>query len=101
MSDEAKQFKQQMAYFVGFRHVVAKFFKVELTIYLAAKQKGDVDGFAKVMLDSLADLRVFRTMKKGVAEAVSDAHVYELHLRKRRDEKNPRTEITISDLEER
>lgn len=95
VSAEAKQFKADMAVFVGFRHVVGQFFHVEATIYLGAKQKGDVDGFAKVLLDSLADLRVFRTLKKGIPEAVSDAHVIELHLRKRRDEENPRTEITV------
>jgi len=95
LTPEATKFKADMQHFVGFQHVVGEYFTVEATIYLGAKQKGDVDGFAKVLLDALADLRVFRTVKKGLAVAVSDAHVFDLHLRKRRDVANPRTEITV------
>jgi crossover junction endodeoxyribonuclease RusA len=61
---------------------------VEATIYLGKGDKGDVDNFGKVILDSLAATKIIR----------SDATVTDLILRKRRDRKNPRTEITVTAL---
>ena len=95
MSDEARKFKEDMAVLIGRRHVVGKHFQVHATFYLGEKHKGDVDGFAKCLLDALAESGVFRTMKKGFPREVSDAHVIDLLLRKRRDPANPRTEIEI------
>jgi Holliday junction resolvase RusA-like endonuclease len=69
------------------RSVSGKEYGVRIGIYLGAKQKGDLDNFAKVCLDSL--------VKCGVID--SDAKVVELYMFKYRDRKNPRTEISVWD----
>lgn len=94
---EADKFKEAVAVLARKVSVLGTHFAVEATVYLGAKQKGDVDGFGKLILDALAEAGVFMHPKK--AKFLSDAHVYELHLRKRRDPKNPRTEITVRSLE--
>lgn len=93
----AAAFKNAVAIFSQGANVMAKYFIVEATVYLGRKQKGDVDGFGKLILDALADACVFRDLD---GKSMSDAHVYDLHLRKRRDEDNPRTEITVRALTE-
>lgn len=59
--------------------------EVEAIIYRGKGGKGDVDNYAKLILDSL--------VYSGLL--VSDDLVTDLTLRKRRDAENPRTEITI------
>jgi len=90
---EAKAFKEALILCARRAAIKGKFFSVEATVYLGKKQKGDVDGFAKLILDALAEAGVFMHHKKP--QALSDAHVYDLHLRKRKDIENPRTEITV------
>jgi Holliday junction resolvase RusA-like endonuclease len=59
---------------------------VVVTVFLGAGQRGDVDNFAKVVLDGL---------KPFVG---SDDKIIDLHIYKRRDRSNPRTEITVKAL---
>ncbi len=61
-------------------------YAVTLEIYRGAKQKGDVDNYAKLPLDALRDALVIH----------SDDAVDELHIFKFRDAANPRTVITVS-----
>lgn len=61
---------------------------IDVTVFQGAKQRGDVDNYAKCVLDGLAEAGVIH----------SDAAVTDLTLRKRRDRENPRTEITIEGL---
>lgn len=97
VTKEAEAFKDAVAICAKQVSVLGKYFSVEATIYLGKKQKGDVDGFGKLILDALAKAGVF--MHESKPEFLSDAHVYDLHLRKRRDEENPRTEITVKAIE--
>jgi Holliday junction resolvase RusA-like endonuclease len=60
-------------------------YEVSMTVYLGEGDRGDVDNYAKQVLDGLA--------KGGVIE--SDARVVNLHCYKRRDRMNPRTEIAV------
>ncbi len=61
-------------------------YAVSLEIYRGAKEKGDVDNYAKLPLDALKDALVIH----------SDDAVDELHIFKYRDVQNPRTVITVS-----
>jgi Holliday junction resolvase RusA-like endonuclease len=69
----------------GIGSVEAKRHRVIIAIFLGRKQKGDIDNFAKVALDSLVRCEVLR----------SDATVEVLLMTKSRDKENPRTEFTI------
>jgi crossover junction endodeoxyribonuclease RusA len=66
----------------------SKAYRVKVSVYLGFNQKGDVDNFGKVVLDSLVRTRVIK----------SDAAVTDLWLSKGRDADNPRTEITVTAL---
>ena len=96
VTKEAKAFKSAVALLARQQRacVEAEKYEVEAHIYLGAKQKGDVDNFAKVILDALAEAGVC-TGTRGVG---SDARITDLILRKRRDRKAPRTEITVRPL---
>ena len=99
VTKEAIAFKETLAICARGFAVIGRRFQVEAIIYLGHKGKGDVDGFAKLILDGLAKAGVFQKAN-GRRPLVtpcqmSDAHVTDLILRKRRDAKNPRTEFTI------
>lgn len=98
----ATAFKEAVAIVARGAFVIGRVFEVEAVIYLAHKQKGDVDGFGKLILDGLADAKVFQKPDKRrllvTPCPLSDAHVTDLILRKRRDVENPRTEITVRAL---
>jgi crossover junction endodeoxyribonuclease RusA len=96
VTSDARMFKEAVALCIAGRSVCAKSFHVDLTIYLAAGQKGDVDGFPKLVLDGLAKAMAFRDRK---GKPMSDAHVTDLVVRKRRDTAWPRTDITIRGCE--
>lgn len=70
------------------REVVGKAHEVTYKVYQGAKKKGDVDNYAKCILDSL--------VKAGVL--ISDASVVAMHAYKFRDRENPRTEITVRSI---
>jgi Holliday junction resolvase RusA-like endonuclease len=61
---------------------------VEVVVYQGKGDKGDVDNYAKCVLDGLVEAGVIH----------SDAAITDLILRKRRDRENPRTEITVTAL---
>jgi Holliday junction resolvase RusA-like endonuclease len=88
VSEEGEAFLQAVALYAKRQKVRAKAYHVEVWIYLGRKQKGDVDNFAKCVLDGLR--------KAGVID--SDAKITDLDLHKRRDIANPRTEIMVEAL---
>lgn len=61
---------------------------VTYKVYLGHGKKGDVDNFAKCILDSLVKAAVLK----------SDASVIEIHGYKFRDKNSPRTEIEVLEL---
>jgi Holliday junction resolvase RusA-like endonuclease len=61
---------------------------ITYTVYQGRGSRGDVDNYAKCILDAL--------VKAGVLK--SDASVVDLHAHKRRDRLNPRTEIHIREV---
>lgn len=61
---------------------------ITYTVYQGHGSRGDVDNYAKCILDAL--------VKAGVLK--SDASVIDLHAHKRRDRLNPRTEIHIREV---
>lgn len=85
VSEEAKAFKAAVVLFAAGQKVRAPAYSVQVVVLLAKGQKGDVDNFAKCVLDSLVDAEVIDT----------DAKVYSLLLRKSRDITNPRTIICV------
>jgi crossover junction endodeoxyribonuclease RusA len=87
VTKEAKAYKEAVAQFARGRFVKAKRYAVKIHIYLAAKQKLDLDNCAKVVLDGLVEAGVIH----------SDAAITILELRKGRDAANPRTIITIEE----
>jgi Holliday junction resolvase RusA-like endonuclease len=62
---------------------------VEIAVFLGKDQRGDLDNFAKVVIDGLVKASVIDT----------DSKVSELRMRKRRDWAHPRTEITVRAVE--
>lgn len=85
VTKEAQDFKLLVAYYGKGHAIHAEAYSVSAAIYLGHGKRGDIDNFAKCLLDSLVSARVIH----------SDAAVEEITLRKRRDRKNPRTEITV------
>jgi len=88
VTSQAKAFKAAIAllgkdqpHFAGKKTT----YRVEVGIYLGAKQKGDIDNFCKVVLDGLKDAGIIHT----------DAAIVDLIVSKRRDYDNPRTEIDV------
>lgn len=77
-----------VAVFAGGRHVPGKTHAVEYTVYQGHGSRGDVDNYAKCILDSLTKAGVLR----------SDASVVELIGRKQRDRERPRTEILVREI---
>jgi Holliday junction resolvase RusA-like endonuclease len=91
VTDDAKAFKAAVCY-CSLRHTSDPFkafsdcdLEVEVIVYQGKGDKGDVDNYAKCVLDGLVEAGVIRT----------DAAITDLTLRKRRDRENPRTEINI------
>jgi len=89
MTAEAVSWLQVVSMYVYGREVIGKAHEVTYTVYQGAKKKGDVDNYAKCILDSL--------VKAGALK--SDASVVSLHAHKLRDRENPRTEIHIRSIE--
>jgi Holliday junction resolvase RusA-like endonuclease len=89
LTKEAKAFKEAVWVESARRRVEGKLYSVEATIYQGKGDRGDVDNYGKVLLDSLQDAQVIR----------SDAAVIRLVLEKKRDWANPRTEICVRGAE--
>ncbi len=62
--------------------------EITYTVYQGLGSRGDVDNYAKVILDGL--------VRAGVLK--SDASVVSMHAHKLRDRSNPRTEIHVRSL---
>jgi len=69
-------------------HVAGKSHEVSYTVYQGYGSRGDVDNYAKCIIDALVTAKVLKT----------DASVVDLHAYKRRDRLNPRTEIRIREV---
>jgi Holliday junction resolvase RusA-like endonuclease len=85
LSPGAKAFIDAMAIFARRKSCFGKEYEVEFTVYHGKNDRGDLDNRAKLVLDSL--------VKAGVIH--SDAAVVDLYMHKRKDNENPRTEITV------
>ncbi len=68
--------------------VPGKAHEVTYVVYQGFKSKGDVDNYAKCILDALVDCGVLK----------SDASIVSLHAHKLRDRNKPRTEIKVRAL---
>jgi crossover junction endodeoxyribonuclease RusA len=89
VTSEATAFKEALRLYARRQTVRGKAYKVEIWVHLGKGQKGDIDNYAKCCLDGLKDARVIDT----------DAKVENLHLYKRRDPANPRTELVVEAIE--
>ncbi len=85
LTKEAMAWLQAVQLYARGSVVAGKKHVVEYTVHQGAKSKGDVDNYAKCILDGL--------VKAGVLK--SDASVVSLHAHKLRNRENPRTEITV------
>lgn len=85
VTKEALKFKADVALCAAKQYVAADAYEVEIFIYLGHKQRGDLDNFLKVALDSLVAADVIH----------SDAAITKLTIEKARDRKEPRTEFTV------
>lgn len=88
VTSEAKAFKWAVKFAARGSAVKAKKYSVAYTVYLGKGQRGDVDNFGKLILDSLVDAGVIH----------SDAAVMNVAARKERDWQNPRTVISVIGL---
>jgi crossover junction endodeoxyribonuclease RusA len=70
------------------KEVEGKRHEVTYTVFQGKGSKGDVDNYAKCILDSLVSTGILK----------SDASVVALHAFKQRDRENPRTEIKVRAL---
>jgi len=85
---EALAWYAAVAACAGGARVGGKGHAVEYTVYQGKGSRGDVDNYAKCILDGLT--------KAGVLE--TDASVVDLVCHKRRDRERPRTEITVREI---
>jgi|HubBroStandDraft_2_1064218.scaffolds.fasta_scaffold00006_57 Holliday junction resolvase RusA-like endonuclease len=87
VTEEANRFKDLVFHIANSKKLTIrwKHYGVGISIFLGRKQKGDLDNFAKVMLDSLVYSAIID----------SDAKVTELRMSKTRDIDNPRTVISV------
>jgi crossover junction endodeoxyribonuclease RusA len=86
---EAKAFKEAVAIVSRNHGAITSTCEVAIVIYLGKGMRGDLDNFFKVTLDSLVSARIIR----------SDSDIEALSGVRRRDWKNPRTEITVTECE--
>jgi len=94
---DAVAFKCDVAWALNGRQMPpAKAYRVRATIYLPKGKRGDADNFAKVLLDALQESSIFPA-RKG-ARRGTDAAVKRVEIEVLRDKDYPRTEITVSVL---
>jgi len=85
VSKEAKAFKDAVAIFARGQVVKGERYWVAIDVFLGKGQKGDLDNFAKCVLDGIAEAGVIH----------SDAAIEHLVMSKARDVEKPRTQITV------
>jgi Holliday junction resolvase RusA-like endonuclease len=84
-SREAKEWWKAVGICAGGRSLIADGFEIAYVVYQGSNERGDVDNYAKCILDALVKAEVID----------SDHKVTALHAYKVRDRANPRTEIFI------
>lgn len=91
MTAEATKFQADVALLAGGQSVSGKRHGVDIQISLAPKQKGDLDNFLKVLIDSLVKAGVLKT----------DAGICHLRAMKKRAEtaQESQTEVYVWDLD--
>jgi Holliday junction resolvase RusA-like endonuclease len=89
LTNEATHFYHDLAVLASGQRIRAKAYRVEIEVFLGFKERGDVDNFAKVVLDGLVHAGVIH----------SDAAVEQLYMTKQRDKGNPRTVISVQEIE--
>jgi Holliday junction resolvase RusA-like endonuclease len=87
-SKEAKAWWKAVGAASGGRALEAKGYEVAYVIYQGHNERGDVDNYAKVILDGI--------VKAGVID--TDHKVIAMHAYKSRDRERPRTEIFIREI---
>lgn len=94
---EALAYKEAVGYILRGRSCAGRAFSVEMRIVLGKGQKGDVDGFPKMVLDGLAASGAFADLK---GRRLSDAHVRQMLVVLDCDERptQGRTEIVVEAL---
>ncbi len=88
VTPEGRAYKEAVSLIAQGHSVEAKRYEIEATIYLPKGKKGDGDNFWKAIADGLVYAGVIH----------SDSAVDDWILHKRRDAKNPRTEIVVRGL---
>ena len=88
VTPEAKAFLSAVQVFAKGQSISAKEYRVSFIVYQGKGSKGDVDNYAKCVLDGL--------VKAGVIH--SDAAITLLTIAKARDWDSPRTEITVAEV---
>jgi len=88
LTSQAKEWIRAVGLLAGPDMVSGDAHEITYTVYQGHGSRGDVDNYAKCILDAL--------VKAGVLK--SDASVVDLHAHKRRDRENPRTEIHIREV---
>jgi Holliday junction resolvase RusA-like endonuclease len=88
LTAKAKGWHQAVAIIAAGQSAVGSKHEISYTVFQGTGSRGDVDNYAKCILDAL--------VKAGVLK--SDASVVDLHAYKRRDRENPRTEIRIKEV---
>jgi Holliday junction resolvase RusA-like endonuclease len=82
---QAKDWMHAVSVYAMGRQVEGKTHFVAYTVYQGHGSRGDVDNYAKCVIDSLVKAGVLKT----------DSSVIEMNARKQRDRDNPRTEIVV------
>lgn len=85
LTPEAKAFKEAVYVCAARRQVRAAFYEVEIHVHPGKGKRGDLDNYAKVVLDSL----------QAAGTIDTDSKVRRIVMEKRRDWEQPRTEITV------
>jgi len=92
---ESISFREAVRLFLRDQFVVGNQFAVGIFVYRGAKQKGDVDGYLKEVLDGLSKAGAFRNAKGKI---LTDDCVKHITASKDRDIENPRTMVMIKAL---
>jgi len=87
VTPEATAFQTALALIAGRKSITAASYAVTISLTQGPRQRGDLDNYSKVVLDSL--------VKAGVID--TDAKVTELHMSKQRG-KESQTEITVTEV---
>ena len=97
VTKESLAFKATLATCARGESIQANSFAVRILVVLGKGERGDVDGFPKLVLDGLADAGVFRGPK---GNRLSDAYVDDLHCKRDRKERpdEGRTVISVEAL---